>query len=154
MVRPPFPIIFLSLAFWATEFCVSCSSCSDKEEQLKTSVDSFSQAYFGWRLLKAISYSDASSERWLRFVASQITQDDIDSLRGQVGNVSCSLGKVHVLNDSMAIVDVHVANFFRMDSLGSISRVDEVVTYEIPVAFHNGFWKVSLLEVPKPSKDN
>ena len=67
---------------------------------------------------------DTASYRWLRFVASQVTQDDVDSLRKLKRDVACSLGSTRFLNDSMAIVDVRVTNFLRMDSLGSVTLVE------------------------------
>ena len=108
--------------------------------------------YFRWRYSKAMNSCDTASYRWLRFVASQVTQDDVDSLKKLKRDVACSLGNIRFLNDSMAIVDIRVTNFLRMDSLGSVTLVEKETNYGILVTQHEGFWKVSLREVPKPKQ--
>lgn len=144
----------LSCALSGSLLGMSFSSCSRESEQLETCVDSFAQSYFRWQFREAMNSCDTTSYRWLRFVASQVTQDDVDSLRGMKGDVTCSMGSAHVVNDSMAIVEVRVAHFLRMDSLGRVTLTERQITYGIPATFHDGLWRVSLREVPKPSRED
>lgn len=128
-------------------------SCTRKNQQLESCVDSFAQSYFRWRFSKAMNSCDTASYRWLSFVASQVTQADLNSLRDQKKDLTCSLGNTHFPNDSMAIVDVRVSNFLHMDSLGSVTFVEKETVYGIHATLHDGFWKVSLRKIPKPKKE-
>lgn len=132
---------------------IPLSSCTRKNQQLESCVDSFAQSYFRWRFSKAMNSCDTASYRWLSFVASQVTQADLNSLRDQKKDLTCSLGNTHFPNDSMAIVDVRVSNFLHMDSLGSVTFVEKETVYGIYATLHDGFWKVSLRKIPKPKKE-
>ncbi len=146
-------IIVLSQVLCVALLGMSFSSCNHKGEQLETCVDSFAQSYFRWQFRKAMNSCDMASYPWLRFVASQITQNDVDSLRAQKGDVDCSLGRIQLLTSSAAIVDVQVANFFSMDSLGKVSLVKKEMTFGIPATLHDGIWRVSLRNILQPKKE-
>lgn len=146
---------FITILSWALGGCLlgmSFYSCSHENEQLETCVDSFAQSYFRWKFHHAINSCDTTSHRWLRYVASQVTQNDVDCLKGMTGDVSCSLVRTHMLNDSMAIVEIQVVNFLRMDSMGCVTLVEKESTYGIPTTLRDGLWRVSLRAVPEPSE--
>lgn len=154
MKHQPFFSIFFSVVLCILLLGMPLSSCTAKGEQLETSVDSFAQHYFRWQFQKAVRNCDSESYRWVSYVASQVTQADVDSLRELNGDINCSLGGTHLLNDSMAIVEVEVSHFLRMDSLGRTTLVEQKMTYGIPATLKNGFWRVSLREVPKPKEED
>lgn len=68
------------------------SSCANSDKQLTSCADSFAQSFFRWQFQKSSTYCDESSQRWLRYMASQVTQDDIDSLKATESDVECTLG--------------------------------------------------------------
>ena len=150
MKQQAFFFTVLPLALWGVSLCMSVSSCTPQGDQLETCVDSFAQSYFRWQFQRATSNCDTLSRRWLSYVASQVTQDDVDSLRNMKTDVKYTLGSTSLSNDSTAIVDVQVSHFLSMDSLGQVTIVEKQVTYGIPATFHDGYWRVSLREVPHP----
>ncbi len=154
MKHQRFFTILLSAVLCSLLLGVPFSSCTSKGEQLETCVDSFAQAYFRWQFLKAVRNCDAESYRWISFVASQVTQADVDSLRERRDDIDCTIGNAHLLNDSMAVVEVDVSHFLRMDSLGRATFVEQKSTYCIPAILRNGFWRVSMREVLRPKKND
>lgn len=136
------------MAIFASLF-VSCGSCFHREEDgACEAVDSFSAAYFNWQFGKAIHYVDGGSERWLVYAASQVTQEDIDSLRAMPEGASVEVKDV-AYGDSLAMATVEVSNFLAFDSIGKAPHVVGKATYKLPVRRAGGHWKVVLDGLPR-----
>lgn len=125
------------------------SSRANSDKQLTSCADSFAQSFFRWQFQKSSTYCDESSQRWLRYMASQVTQDDIDSLKATESDVECTLGGFSFDNDSMASIEVHVSNYFRMDSLDKITLVKGESEYNFQMVRTNGFWRIRLQGFPQ-----
>src|SRR5574344_1276584 len=68
-----------------------CNGHQGSESQLKELADSFSNAYFNWQFKRAVPYVSNSSVVWLRYAASQVHQEDVDSLRKKAQGASCEI---------------------------------------------------------------
>lgn len=128
------------------------SSCANSDMQLTVCADSFAQSFFRWQFQKSSSYCDAASQRWLRYIASQVTQDDVDSLKAMESDVKCSLGGFSLENDSVASIEVHVSNYYRMDSLDKVTLVKDESEYKFQMVRTNGLWLVRLQGFPQPTE--
>lgn len=141
-------LVVASLAAVITLF-VSCGSCFHREEGgAGEAADSFATAYFNWQFGKAVRYVDAGSERWLSYAASQVTQEDVDSLRAMAEGASVDVKGV-AYYDSLAMATVAVSHFLAFDSIGKAPRVVDKATYKLPVKQVGGRWKVVLEGLPR-----
>lgn len=134
---------------------LSFASCNHpgSEENLTDTADSFSCHYFNWQYEKAIPYTTKESEKWLRFVASQVHQVDVNMLRSMDEGASCEIGDVTYLqDDSLATVRVDVKNFLCMDTIGTKSHIVNKATFILNMVYKNEKWLVDLNSVPRKVK--
>ena len=137
------------------------SSCHrDEESQLKTDIDVFATAYFNWRFFEALPACTPSSRPWLSYMASQVTQADIDVLRAQAEGAAYEIADIqYAEDDRSATVKVTVRNFLPMDSIGSTSKIMPKAQFNIPVVRTGEVWKVELSGVlrsvtPRSSREH
>lgn len=118
------------------------------ENDAKKAVDSFSVAYFNWRFKDALPFVTSESARWLRFAASQVNQEDVDSLRSKRYAADVRVEDVSSIDDTTKLATVIVKDFIAMDSIGREPRTIPVDTFHIRVTLTNGFWRVHLRRLP------
>lgn len=142
------PLLLLILILLAG---LSLSHCSnDQEDQLIADVDSFSMAYFNWRFTAASRYCTDSSSTWLRYAASQVTEEDVQALRMKEEGASCKHADIQYgSSDSTAVVKVKVKNFLPMDSIENNNTKADTASFLIPVVLHQGRWLVQLKALPR-----
>ena len=130
---------FLFLVALCTLF--SCNKVADtlSEERAQEVAESFAAAYFNYDFKRASSYCDDESVRLFRFLASQLTQADIDKL------------------NSKGAAEVSVENFLELDSIGGASHIVESGTFRIPLintldTEGNEQWEVRMAYLPRNEK--
>ena len=125
---------------------IALSSCNnDSEKQIKEVANNFSSAYFNWKFADAAKYVSYTSRRWLVYASSQVTQQDVDSLRAMTEGATLTIDNVSYENNgSQAKVKVIVSNYLLMDSIGIAPRVCQHGEYEIPLSYDGKEWKVTL----------
>lgn len=124
-------------------------SCSDMpktkdDEEIITVTDNFASCYFNFNFMKAKLFCTPESEKWLKFSASNITQEDIEILNNLPKGASCEPGEIRHINDTSAIADCNVSDFLRIDTLGKPGEVTRHGMYKIPVIKRNGKWMVKM----------
>lgn len=144
-------------ALGGISLCAGCGSHEGDEGQLREGVDSFATYYYNWHFDRALRFCTPSSEPWLRFMASNVTQEDVDSLRAGEEDATVEVTGIayHGEGDS-ATVSVSVANFLQMDSLGKAPHRVNEATFCLPAVIHGGKWKVRMdspLRSGKRSRD-
>lgn len=124
-------------------------SCGDgKRNTPEMVVDSFAVAYFNWRFKDAEPYVTYQSRKWLRFAASQVDSEDVDSLRAMEFAAAAEVDDIVEIDDSTALANVTIKNFIVMDSIGMHPRKETERKFEIPVAMEGNYWKVKLTHLP------
>lgn len=142
--------IFLIICTFIAGFC-SCGS--DKEDKLHEAADSFAVAYFNWQFVRAVKYATPESRQWLSYLASQVSQEDVDSLRNMEQGAECEISHINTNNnDSMATVVVNVRNFMDMDSIGKGPHLVEQARFKLPLVYRNDKWKVDLKSILRHEK--
>lgn len=134
---------------------VALSSCEHyQEKQLRDTVNDFSTAYFNWQYHKAARFCAPGSERWLAYMASQVTQRDVDTLRALPEGASVRINSMRFYKgDSVAVADVEVCDFLEMDTIGKTGRWVEKARYLISARLVRGVWKVWLSAPLRAEKD-
>ncbi len=122
-----------------------CRSHEGDENQLREDVDSFATYYYNWHFDRALRYCTPSSEPWLRYMASNVGEEDVDSLRAGEEDATVEIiGIVYHGKGDSATVRACVANFLQMDSIGkSPHRVGNAI-FCLPAVIHEGRWKVRM----------
>ena len=137
---------FVSAAFFLLVFVIGLASChKGSEGQMKETADSFAVAYFNWQFQKALPYVSPGSAPWLHYAASQVTQEDVDSLRAMSEGAGCHIESLDYADaDTLATVTVRVSHFLSMDTIGRPSHVVDEAVYRLPMIYSNDQWRVHL----------
>ncbi len=123
----------------------ACSSHEGDEEQLKADVDSFATYYYNWHYEKALKYCTEESEQWLRYMASNVSERDIDSLRNKAEDATVEIGDIQYGDDgTTATVSVSVSNYLQMDTIGTEPHLVSQSTYQLPMTLDGGRWKIRM----------
>lgn len=131
------------------------SSChKTHEEQLTEAIDSFSATYFNWQFHRAVAFSTPESRPWLSYMASQVSQKDIDALRAMPQSAAWEIGHISYADgDSAAQVEVKVNHFLAMDTIGQQGTLTDRATFVVPAVYRQGQWKVNLSAPLRAEKD-
>lgn len=125
------------------------SACSgDNKDQLESTVDSFSVAYFNWRFPAALKYCTPQSRQWLVYAASQVNESDVEALRNKQEGASCQIDDIDFTDDSTAVVNVVVHNFLAMDAIGLTPQVVPAKAFRLRAIERQGVWKIHLDGLP------
>ena len=150
-------LLFNSLAgisfFIILQWCFFSCGHIHQSDSAEACVDSFSQYYFNWQFQRSMPFVTPTSQKWLRYVASQVQQDDVEQLRNMPQGATYKIINVDTEDgDSVAVSHVLVRGFLCMDTIGKKSHVIDEVTYEIKLFHQGGKWLVNLDELPKKVK--
>ena len=132
-------------------FC-SCSQ-SDDVSPWEQAVESFSVAYFNWDYPKAASYATDGSLPWLRYAASQVTQEDVELLNAKAEQATVEvMPDVEMVSDSCVVAMVLVRNFLEMDSIDRQPVLREEATFRLETVMKNDRWAVHLTSLPRSER--
>ena len=130
-------------------FSAMIISCGDEgNNDPRSVVDSFATAYFNWRFKEAEPCVTNESREWLRFAASQVDSEDVDSLRDMEYAATVEVEDIDDIDDSTALATVTVKDFLALDSIGKHPRRQAERKYQIPIALEGDYWRVRLKRLP------
>lgn len=112
----------------------------------------WAEAYFNCDYHEAADYATAESERWLRFAASNTTEQDLQTIQGKA--TATADDYFTVANDTLRIVTLHVKNFLKPAAAGSTAQLQEDGTFLVTVVKRNGKWKVRMEGLPRSEKQS
>lgn len=136
----------------------SCSDGIHTEEIDKATnvVDSFAGHYFNLELKASQSFCTPESNLWLSFLASNISQEDIDVINEQEEPANTDIDNIELTSDTSATATCTAKNFLKLDTLGRTGRIIDEEKYMINLVKRNGKWLVKmegLLQSEKQSHD-
>ncbi len=111
-------------------------------------VDSFATSYFNWRFKEAEHCVTRQSIKWLRFAASQVESEDVDSLRAMNFAPIIDVQEINDIDDSTVMATVSVSDFLALDSIGKHPRKTAIRKFQIPVSLNGNYWRVKLTRLP------
>ncbi len=127
----------------------SCGLMHDGDaDQLEADGDSFAVNYFNWRYAEAVTYCTEESLPWLQFAASNVHQEDVDSLRAMESGATCEIDDVNYTSDSTAVVRFRLFNVLIADTLGHGAHLLPSGLVEIPFVYRDK-WRVHLTALPR-----
>ena len=115
-----------------------------EEEKAGDEVTAFAEAYFNYNLKKAQKYVTTESLPWLQFLASNLTQTDLDSLNHDETPATVTLQSFNLEGDSMGRAIIVVSHFMLLDSIDGGQHMVDEAEYTLPVVKRQGHWLVKL----------
>lgn len=116
----------------------------------------FAYSYFNYNLQSAREYATDESYRWLSFVASNMTEADIEALHGLSERTDVEVTECALQSDTTAVAWVAVSNFLEFSAIGGEGRIVEDGRFELPLVLRGGRWLVRMggpLQSEKPGRD-
>lgn len=141
--------------WWMLLCVVMGTSCQrDESERAEETAQTWGTAYFNWQLSKAQQLSTPSAMPLLRWVASQLTQSDVDTLRALPEGASCEVEQLKMgQGDSTATARLTVSHYMRMDTIGKGLTLREKDTYHIDLVRKGKEWRVNLTAPLRPEEE-
>lgn len=129
-------ILSIALLFCSILFFASCEFHSGSSRQLKKEVDSFAVYYFNWQFHQARRFVTPSSEKWMRYAASQVHQADIELLQNKEVPATCEIHEItYSDDDSTAVAHVTIHDFLHMDTIGKAASIVNAAHFDIPLKY-------------------
>lgn len=120
------------------------ASCSYSEEKaIEQSVVGFAQNYFNLRYQKALNACTPESEKWVRFKATNITQEDVDVYNSKRDTAECDVESID-LDDDKATAIVEVRNFLNCDSIGKPASICPNAKFKLELKKQGEKWMVDV----------
>lgn len=146
-IYPTVSICVLAVTFFA------CSQSQETKERnnIISVADDFVENYFNYNFTKARQFCTDESILWLKFIASNIEQEDIDILREQPEGASFTAKGVDFINDTTAVAHYRIHNFMRIDTMGKAGKMTARADYALTLVKRHGKWRVRM-EAPLQSE--
>ena len=144
--------MFFVAAVLATASCQETPAQMDEEAGRKATA--FATAYFNYDFKKALETVTPESEKWLRFAASNVTQEVVDALNARNGEATVEIADMYRTDDSTMTVNVVVGNFLLQDSIGQGGRNVEEALFRLTVVKRDGKSYVRMEGLPRSEKQS
>ena len=113
----------------------------------------WAEAYFNYDFMRAAKLTTPESHKWLRFTASNITEEDLEVVRQQEQPATVRLLTVDDVNDSIWQALVEVSNLVMLDSIGHpATAYEEPKEFRVNVVCRNRRMFVKMDGVPQPQR--
>lgn len=134
---------------------LACLSCSDgkEEKEIADVAASFARDYFGCKYTEARQLCTDSSEKWIKFVASNVSDSDLTVLNSAPSDAEFEVTDVDLTGDSTATASIEARNYLKLDAITRHGELSTSDTYRFTIECHNGKWMVHLDGVPQPEAE-
>lgn len=146
-------LIILTMFSFITLSCKNKQDTLD-EESMTNVANSFSEYYFNFRLTEAKRFCTPESAKWLIYMASNISQEDIEILKNQERGASSETISVELQSDTTGTAVCRVENFLKIDTLGRTGMMTDEASYRLNMVKRNGQWLVRMEGLPQNEKQN
>lgn len=133
--------VALGVLFAGVLLMLSCSYSEEKD--IEQSVVGFAQNYFNLRYKKALDACTPESEKWVRFKATNITQEDVDVYNSKRDTAECDVESIDLDGDKATAV-VEVCNFLNYDSIGKPATICPNAKFKFELKKQGEKWMVDV----------
>ena len=135
------------------------TNCQLQDNNSPESVDkplsAWAEAYFNFDYKEALEYMTPESEKWIRFTATNITQQDIDFIKEQGKTPRIEILNRHILaDDTTCTASIRVSDFVQLGFVGKDNKVVDQAEYQITLVKHNGEWLVRMEGQPQSERQS
>ena len=132
------------------------TSCLEQEPvpnaEARNRVQAFAEAYFNYDFQRAAELVTPESMKWLRFAASNITEQQLQLLQQHEVKVEADMSDY--VNDTMQVVTLKVNNYLAPTPLGGEPTIKEQGTFRITLVKRDNKWKVRMEGLPRNEKQS
>ena len=133
----------------------SCQKISNSND-MTIVADSFATNFYNWRLEKAFKYCTAESKTQISYLASNISEEDVELINKRDEDASIEITNTEILEGGIkARISMKIYNSFKMKDINSDVQLNKERDVTINLIKTNEGWKVDLT-TPKetPAKKN
>lgn len=139
-----------TLALAALLALVLLPSCHSGEQQQEAAVaaQSFANAFFNYDFRSSAQFATPESRQWISFLASNITQDDLNTINAMNEKASCATPEITLIDDTTATarLSVQTETWLGKDS---VNITEGGVSTTLQLRKRDGVWLVHLTEIPQ-----
>jgi len=132
------------VAIWGCE-----TDSSDYDKEVREVAAAFAEAYFNYDFEEARKLVTDDSEKWLRFAATNISQEDVDLLNAQMKAATVEIGEVSYIDDNTLTVGITVEDFLLKDTLGKPGHIEDEAEYNLTVVKQGKKYLVRMACLPQ-----
>ncbi len=139
----------LAKSIFTTAFALALLSCNNgNRSQVETVAESFATSYFNCDYAGCMQYITNESVKYLKFMATNVTDGDIERLRAMEKGADVEVMKESFAdNDTVVDVKVKVSDFCYADTIGKPSRLHDSAEATLRLVKRGEEWKVILSNV-------
>ena len=127
------------------------SGTSDADKALT----SWADAYFNFNYEKALEYMTPESGRWIRFAASNITEQDVAFIKEQNPQTQIEIVNSQLSEaDTVCNANIHVSHFIQLGFSAQDNQVVDGADFQIQLVKRNGNWLVRTEGLPRSGKQS
>ena len=138
--------IFSATLLLATiiSFISSCQRISNSND-MTIVADSFATNFYNWRLEKAFKYCTAESKTQISYLASNISEKDIELINKRNEDASIEITNTEMQDGGIkARISMKIYNSFKMKDINSDVQLNKERDVTINLIKTNEGWKVNL----------
>ena len=135
-----------------TAFQVGCDWGTESNQAVMNIAQSWAEAYFNCDYHDAEQYITTESQKWLRFAASNTTEQDLQLL--QAHDVTIETTDDTVCNDTLHVVTLQVSNYLAPTALGDSVAIASQGVFQVTVVKRDGQWQVRMEGLPRSEKQS
>jgi hypothetical protein len=129
-------------------------ACSEGEQENMSAAErnilNFAEAYFNYDFQQASELITPESRPWIRFAASNLSQDDLDILNHRESGTTVELGEMSIINDTTISAQIFVENYYKADSIDNpVVATDETEVFTLTAVRRDKQWLVRMEALPK-----
>ena len=132
----------------------SCQRISNSND-ITIVADSFATNFYNWRLEKALKYCTAESKTQISFLASNISEEDIELINQRNEDASIEITNTGMLEEGIkARISMKIYNSFKMKDINSEVQLNKERDVTFNLIKVNEGWKVDLTTLKEtPTKE-
>ena len=132
---------------------VLLTGCADDENEAERVVHQWGEAYFNYQFKQALDYVTPESERWMRFAASNVTQEDLNALQKN-GQAVVTLDGYYAGSDTTGTAYLNVSNWLRTDSIGRAGSRQDQASFQVSLVKRDSRWMVRMEGLPRSERQS
>ena len=140
------------LLFMAAALMAGCDAATGSDQGARDAAGAWADAYFNCDFKDAATNATAESDKWLRFAASNTTEEDLKLVNG--GATVSAADYFTIANDTLRVVTLTVRNFLKTTAVGAPAELQQEGRFLVTVVKRDGDWKVRMEGLPRSEKQS
>ena len=144
----------LLLLLTTTLLLTACGMIQQDDDAARQTAREWAEAYFNCDYHKAAEYSTPESEMYLRFAASNTTEEDLQVLQEGGGATVEVSDYFPVANDTLRVVELSVSNCLEPVAVGEAPQLADQAQFQVTLVLRDKKWKVRMEGLPRSGRQS